>query len=220
MDDNERDHLITDLIENPQHRERILQEPQLSDQDREDLHTLLDIADEVWLSAKGAPSLKDDPVAAMLGLVPEPECRLVPASLARARKRARLTVSELAERLQGKGWDFDKGDVFRWETRTAADVPPAVIQAIAAILGSPVDQLVSSSASESLPAQILAALKDPLFKHLVARWAKARSLSESVATAMLEGRMLATVHRGDPDAKQLLRSLESLVDSVEQGERP
>ncbi|WP_139146546.1 hypothetical protein [Arthrobacter sp. SW1] len=219
MDDNERDRLIAELIDSPQDRERLLREPRLSDQDREDFITLLDIADEVWLSAQSAPPLEEDPVAAMLGLVSEPECRLVPGSLARARKRSRVTVSELAERLQRKGWDFDKGDIFRWETRTAADVPPAVIQAISAVLDTPVDQLVSSSASQSLPAQLLAALRDPLFKQLVSRWAAARNLSDTVAAAMLEGRMLATVHRGDPDTNQLLRSLEALVASVERSER-
>lgn len=52
-----------------------------------------------------------------------------------------MTVSEVAERLRERGWGFSKSDVFRWENRGAADVPPAVIQAIAETLGAQVQDL-------------------------------------------------------------------------------
>lgn len=220
MNDDERDRLLTELIEQPEERERILRDARLSDRDREDLAGLIDAADVLWLSAQGAPALEDDPVAAMLGLVPDSECRLDSAALSRARKRARLNVSDVAARLRQRGWEIDKSDVFRWETRTAMDVPPAVVQAIADILSTPVDNLISSSAPDSLPDHLAAVRRHPRFEQLVSRWAQARRVSTAVAAATLESRMLATVHRGEhPDTEQLLRSLDALVASVERADQ-
>lgn len=216
MHDDERDRLLSELIEQPQDRERILRGAQLSEQDRRELVSLVATADALWLSAQGAPALEHDPVAAMLGLVPDSECRLNSAALSRARRRARLSVSDVAARLRQRGWEYDKGDVFRWETRTATDVPPAVVQAIADILGSPVDDLVSSSSQTSLPDYLADVRRHPQYEQLVNRWAHARRVTRSVAAATLESRMLATVHRGGhPDTEQLMRSLDALVSSVE-----
>jgi transcriptional regulator with XRE-family HTH domain len=220
MHDDERDRLLAELIERPQDRERILRGAKLSDRDREELAGLVDTADALWLSAQGAPALEHDPVAALLGLLPDSECRLSSAGLVRARKRARLTISDVAARLRQRGWEYDKGDVFRWETRTATDVPPAVVQAIADILASPMDDLISVSSQASLPDYLAAVRRDPLFEQLVNRWAYARRVPRAVAAATLESRMLATVHRGEhPDTEQLLRSLDVLVASVERADQ-
>lgn len=220
MNDDVRDRLVAELIERPQERERILHDADLSDRDREELAGIVDTVDALWLSAQGAPALADDPVAAMLGLLPDSECRLSSAALSRARKRAQLSISDVAARLRQRGWEFDKTDVFRWETRTATDVPPAVVQAVADILGSPVDDLISASSPASLPDHLGAVRMHPLFEQLVDRWAQARRVSHAVAAATLESRMLATVHRGEhPDTEQLLRSLDALVASVEQADR-
>lgn len=220
MNDDERDRLLAELIEQPQERERNLRDAQLSDRDRERLAGLIDTADALWLSAQGAPALEDDPVAAMLGLVPDGECRLDSAALSRARKRARLNISDVAARLRQRGWEFDKSDVFRWETRTARDVAPAVVQVIADILSTPVDNLISASAWPSPPDHLTAVRRHPRFEQLVNRWAQARRVSRAVAAATLESRMLATVHRGEhPDTEQLLRSLDALVASVERADQ-
>jgi hypothetical protein len=216
MNDDARDRLLAKLIEQPQERERILRDARLSDRDREELAGLLDTADALWLSAQGAPALEKDPAAALLGLVPDGGCSLDRAALARARKRSHLGVSDVAARLRQRGWDFDKSDVFRWETRTATDVPPAVVQAIADILGAPVDNLISTSISSTLPHYVGTVRRHPRFERLVTRWAQAQRVSRAVAAATLESRMLATVHRGDdPDTEQLLQSLDALVASVE-----
>ncbi|GEN80216.1 hypothetical protein [Actinotalea fermentans] len=216
MDEDERDRLLSELIERPEERERILRTAELSGPDRDELASLLQTASALWLSAWSAPRLEDDAVAAMLGLVPDRECRLDSPALSRARKRARLSVSDVAARLRERGWDFERSDVFRWETRTAIDVPPAVVQAIAEILVTPVDRLISPAISQSLPEPISVAREHPKFEQLVNRWAEARQVSRAVAAATLESRMLATVHRGErPDSEQLLRSLDALVASVE-----
>lgn len=216
MNDDERDRLLAELIEKPQERDHILRDAKLSGRDRDELTGLVDTADAVWQSAQGAPALEDDPIAAMLGLVPDRECQLDSAALSRARKRAHLNVSDVAARLRQRGWEFDKSDVFRWEARTATDVPPAVVQAIADILSTSVDDLTTASASPSLPDHLAAVRRNPRFDQLVDRWVEARRVSRTVAAAALESRMLATVHRGEqPDTEQLLRSLDTLVTSVE-----
>lgn len=220
MNDVEWDRLVAELLERPQERELVLAAAEMDDRERAELAEVIDTADALWLAAQGTPTLEDDPVAAMLGLLPDRECHLNSASLSRVRKRARLSVSDVAARLRERGWQFDKSDVFRWETRTAADVPPAVVQAIADILGAPVDDLISTPTSASLPDRVGAVRSHPLFEQLVARWEHARQVSHAVAAATLKSRMLATVHRGRcPDAEQLLSSLEALVSSVEQGEQ-
>lgn len=219
MNDEERDRLVAELLERPQERELILRYSGLNDQEHAELAGVVATADALWLAAQAAPALEDDPVAAMLGLLPDSECRLDSAALSRIRKRARLSVSQVATGLHERGWQFEKSDVFRWETRTAADVSPAVVQAIADILGAPIEDLIATPAAASLPDHVRAARAHPLFEQLVARWAQARGVPRSVAAATLESRMLATVHRGEhPDADQLLRSLDALVASIEQTE--
>lgn len=220
MNDDERDKLVEELLDRRQDRALILRGSELHDRERAEITDLIETADALWLAAQGAPELADDPVAAMLGLLPDSQCRLDSAALSRARRRARLSVSDVAERLHERGWQFDKSDVFRWETRTAADVAPAIVQAIADIVQAPVDGLISTTGSASLPDDVGAVRTDPRFEQLVARWAHARHVSPAVAAATLESRMLATVHRGEhPNAEQLLRSLDALVASVEQAGR-
>ncbi|MCV7742227.1 hypothetical protein N3356_010955 [Micrococcus luteus] len=217
MNDDDLDMLIAELLERPHERELILRHAELSDREHARLKGLMDTADAIWLAAQEAPAIEDDPVAAMLGLLPDNACRLDSTALSRARKRARLSVSDVAAQLQGRGWQWEKGDVFRWETRSAADVPPAVVQSIAEILGTPVEDLISAPSSGSLPDYVNAVRTHLLFEQLVARWAKARRVSLAVAAATLESRALATVHRGEhPDTEQLIRSLDALVASVEQ----
>jgi transcriptional regulator with XRE-family HTH domain len=217
MNDDERDQLIAQLIARPYERKRILHDAKLNDQERESITALIDTADLLWLSAQSAPPLADDPVAAMLGLVPSRECSLDSGALRRARKRVGLAVSDLAERLRERGWEFHKGDVFRWETQSAADVAPAVVQAIADILGRPVESLIVAPSSTSAQDELANVRQHPLFEQLADRWARIQHVSRDVAAAALETRMVASVHRGErPDPAQLLHAIEALVASVEQ----
>ena len=215
--DSERHQRIFELLaETGSQRDQVLHDV-ADERERSDLAALLDTADALWLSAHGAPPLADDPVAALLGLIPDPECSLDPQSLKQARKRAGLTVSDLADRLRQRGWEVNKNDVFRWETRSATDVPPAVIEAISRILGWPVERMILTS--PVINDQLADVRRQPAFSRLVDRWARMQRVSRDVAAAALETRLLSTVHRGQrPDAKQLLRLLEELIDSVEEKE--
>jgi transcriptional regulator with XRE-family HTH domain len=220
MNDDDRDRLLAELIEKPEERKRILQNAHLDENDRNGIAALVETADLLWLSAQGAPLLEDDPVAAMLGLVPDRECSLDSRALSQARKRAGLKVSDIAERLRERGWEFKQSDVFRWETRSASDVAPAVVQAIADILSTQVEDLITVPSSASAQDHLADIRRHPHFEQLVDRWARLQNVSRAVAAAALESRMAATVHRGDrPDTEQLLHSLDALVTSVEQADK-
>ncbi len=220
MDDETRDDLVAAIVGAPHDRTTILDSAGLTAPERDTVAALVEAADLLWLTAHGAPPLADDPVAAMLGLIAEPTCSLDPNALSRARKRARLTVSELASRLRERGWYYDTRDIFRWETPMRTVVSPAVIEDVSAILKAPVENLIKPAPEVASSDGVTEARRNPLFTELVNRWARARHVSQAVARAALESRMSTTVHRGEqPDSSQILGSLDALVTAVEQGAR-
>jgi len=193
-------------------------QPVLSKEDRAEVESLIEVADLLWEAGHGAPPLESDPVAAMLGLIPDPRCALDPKALARARKNARLKSGELADRLVARGWDIQVRDVYRWENQSAADVAPALIQAIAEETNTSVDRLTKSREAAAEYEAIAAVTYSSRFERLVERWARIQGVSRALAASALESRMLATVHRGDrPDADQLMQSLDALVTAIESG---
>jgi len=190
----------------------------LSEEDHAEVESLIEVADLLWEAGHGAPPLESDPVAAMLGLIPDPRYALDPKALARARKNAGLKSSELAGRLVARGWNVQVRDVFRWENQLSVDVAPALIKAIAEEAGTSVDRLTASRQASADHDAVAAVTRSPRFERLVERWARIRGISRALAASALESRMLATVHRGDhPDADQLLQSLDALVTAVESG---
>lgn len=220
MNIEERDQLVMELLYNPEDRARLLREAHLTDEDLAAVEQLVETADLAWMADYEPPALADDPVAALLGLLPDPTCRLDPKSLTNARKAARLHVGELVRQLDQRGWHFTAGDVFRWETRTAEDVPPAVVQAIAAIVNAPIDKLITVGAPAQARKAFAIIVATERFDQLVERWASAFQLSKAIASAQLQNRSLATVHRGEePDPEQLFSSLEALIQSVESRKR-
>jgi transcriptional regulator with XRE-family HTH domain len=218
MTQHERDDALARLLDA---RARGGTEPgpqELSDEDRREVESLIKVADLLWEAGHGAPPLESDPVAAMLGLVPDPHLTLDPKALTRERKAAGLKPSELAQRLAARGWDVDARQVFQWENTTAVDVSPALIKAIADETRSTVDRLSASRGSLPLSESVLAVIRTPRFQGLVERWARVQGESPRLAASVLQSRMLATVHRGDhPDVEQILRSLDALVTAMETG---
>lgn len=215
---DDRDRLISELVEAGTEGEEAL--PMVGvPLDRSRAEQLADVADLLWQAAHGAPPLGEDPVAAMLGLVPVPDFTLDRNALTRARKNAGLTIGQVSDRLRERGWDVERTDVFRWENQTAFDVPPALIQALAATLRMEPEELIATEPTPEQSGVYAAVRRSSVFKSLVERWARATNTPFAIASSSLEARMLATVHRGSiPDAEQLLGSLEGLVVAVEQGE--
>lgn len=184
--------------------------------DDDEVESLVEVADLLWVAAHGAPPLEDDPVAAMLGLVPDPSHSLNAQALKRFRQRARLKVGQLADRLAARGWSVKTADVLRWETRSAADVAPALIKAIAEELGASHESLTHNREASVESERVDSVARSPRFAALADRWAQLQHVPREMAESALKSRMLATVHRGDrPDDEQLLQSLEALLAAVE-----
>ncbi|KQQ39543.1 helix-turn-helix domain-containing protein [Nocardioides sp. Leaf307] len=108
--------------------------------------------DQTW----PAPVRVDDPIAQMLGLVEDPAVLINGRQLAAARKSAGLSVGELAQRLNQRGWDVTTNTVFSWE-RGKLNPPPATINAVAEVLNVAADSILTTN---TLQAQTLDVLFD------------------------------------------------------------
>ena len=187
-----------------------------ADVNRPELRKLLEAADLTWVSQQTAPPLTDDPVAAMLGLVPDSELELDGKALSNARKRSGLTVSALAKRLSDRGWEVTGRDIFAWESGKNLPCVPALINALAEEAGADADRLRRRSGTDPERARLAAVVGSETFKALAQRWARLQGTTIALASSALESRMLVAVHRGGaPESEVLLESLEALVDSVE-----
>ncbi|QZY27786.1 hypothetical protein [Nocardioides coralli] len=177
---------------------------------------LLDIADLLWEEAHGAPPLEQDPVAAILGLVPDSAHSLDGAALKQAMKGAGLKTSDLAEKLSNRGWEVANRDVFNWQTRSDAIVPPALIQAIAEITGTAADKLTVDRGDSPTHQAFKSVTASPAFKSLAERWARLRGTTLSLGASALESQLATSVFRGShPSEEQMLASLEALVEALE-----
>ncbi len=184
---------------------------------RAEADALTDLADLLWEEAHGAPPVKDDPVAAMLGLVPDSSRALDGRALRGALRAADLSVSDLARKLSGQGWEVATRDVFNWQARDSATVPPALIQAIADVIGGEPGRLTTDCGRSQSQRAIEAVAATARFRELAARWARLRRTSADLASAALEARLAASVFRGTrPDTEPMLASLEALVTAMEQ----
>ncbi|KAA1378571.1 hypothetical protein [Aeromicrobium fastidiosum] len=203
-------------------RERALNA--LPEIDRADAVRALAVADLLWEDAHGAPALRDDPIAAALGLVPDAGYQMDSTALKRARAKAGQKPTTLAAALVREGWNVTAGDVFGWETRTAANVPPALVRAVAEILRTDPDLLAGAShgrdegrgVGDIAVSTAATVASSSAFQGLVERFARAQGMTVRMAASALESRMLVTVHRGDqPNAEQMLASVEALVEALE-----
>jgi hypothetical protein len=215
---NELDELMEMLLETPAGPERDRRVAGLNPEQRAVFARLLELDDLAWELSHGAPPLQSDPVAAMLGLVPDSSFRLDSTAFTQLCARSGLKPTKLADRLKVRGWSVDASDVFRWQTSVASDVSPALVRAIAEELGTTPDKLVAAPATQhgalDTVADVVTATKR--FGDLVQRFALSQGISPSMAQSVLRTRMLATVQRGsEPEAEQMLESLEVLVRALE-----
>jgi|APEBP8051073058_1049385.scaffolds.fasta_scaffold00536_11 DNA-binding transcriptional regulator YiaG len=187
-----------------------------------DAKRVLSAADALWADGHRAPTLEDDPIAAVLGLVPDDNLLLDPRALKRAREAARLRPTAFAEALNQRGWKVSTRDVFDWEVKAVSPAPPALVRAAAEVLRVDPDRVTRHTpqdAATKAPEVVRVANEvadSPRFAELVARFAKLEGMSARMAHSALRARVVATVHRGDhPDADQMLVSLEVLIQALE-----
>jgi hypothetical protein len=190
----------------------------LTPHERTAVSKMLEIDDLVWEATHGAPPLQADPVAAMLGLVPDASFRLDSTAFTQQCSRRRVKPTALAARLKARGWVVEASDVFRWQTSVASDVSPALIRVIGDELGVSPDDLIAPPATQPAVLDTVAerVTATKRFADLVQRFALVQRISPSMAHTMLRTRMLATVQRGsEPAVEQMLESLDVLVRALE-----
>jgi len=168
MHSDDQDHEIADILDARVGRSAVVAGAGHAS-DRPELRGLLEAADVAWSSQQSAPPLADDPVAAMLGLVPDAELELDGKALSTARKRAGLTVSALAQRLAARGWDVTRKEVFAWESGKNLTRTPALINALAEETGINADRLRRSAGADPERARLAAVVGSEAFKALAAR---------------------------------------------------
>lgn len=176
---------------------------------------LFHAADLLWLG-DAAPPIEDDPVAAMLGLVPDSGLALDPKKMERARKKTHLKPSAVADRLNARGWEVTPSEVFDWQRHAHPEIPPALINAIADVLGTSPEALTSANEETVLQPAISEVLEDSRFETLAARWGQLSGMAPASARSSLKTKMLATVRRGDHlTANEWFGVLEALVEAKE-----
>lgn len=137
MTNEDRDRILQDFLDSRSHKDIESFTADWPEPNRTEIASLIDVAELLWEAGHEAPPLEADPVAAMLGLIPDPRLGLDPRAMSRARKNAKLKPSDIAGRLQTRGWDIAVRDVFfQWENQTDANVAPALIKAISEALAS------------------------------------------------------------------------------------
>lgn len=218
--------LVDQLLEMPPGAGRDALLARLPDSLRVEIEPLLAAGDLAWESQFVAPPTEQDPIAAVLGLVPNASYLVNAASLAKARKARGMTVGTLAAQLTQRGWETRARDVFSWENGISTSLPPATVRAIANLLKTTPERLTTGTVTareSSAPTPGIgrsdvaeAARSTTRFRALVARYADLFGVTLHEATVEMSDRMLSTVHRGShPDQEQMLSSLEALLDALE-----
>lgn len=190
----------------------------LTVQEQRDVELRLTIVDSLW-SGNAAPALAEDPVAAMLGLLPDPHTMLDPARLKSLRKQRNIAASALAQRLTSRGWAATTADLVSWERNGNPAAPAALLHAIGQELGAPLSQFTRHAATIS-PDPVIETVKgSERFSAFVDRFASRFRMSLEDAASALGSTMLATARRGAPLTEdQWFEALDRLVGADDQEE--
>ena len=192
----------------------------LDQQTRDEVESLLRVAEMIWELGSGAPALEADPVAAELGLVPDPTRALDSRALKAAMAKAGLRASDVAALLKARHWEVQTRDVFAWTSTGGSEVPPSLIRATAEILNTSAQRLTSERRLTSLEVALRELVQSPTFESLARRWALIQRSSLAAARATLAARVPAAVNRGGhPDLDQMLASLADVVSLGEMNQR-
>lgn len=119
------------------------------------------------------PVRADDPIAQMLGLVEDPAVLINGRQLAAIRKSAGLTVGDLAQRLNQRGWDVTTNTVFSWE-RDKLNPPPATINAVAEVLNVAAESILASSTQQAQTLDVL--FDDEIIAAFLDQWSRESSV--------------------------------------------
>ncbi len=193
---------------------------ELDQSSRDEMESLLHVAEMIRELGSGAPAPEADPVAAELGLIPDLNQALDSHALKAAMTKADLRASDVATQLKVRQWEVETRDVFTWTSRGGSDVPPALIRAIAEILGTSPQRLTRERQPTSLEVALRELVQTSAFESLARRWALIQRSSLATARATLAARVPAAVNRGGrPGLDQMLASLADVVSLSEMNQR-
>jgi transcriptional regulator with XRE-family HTH domain len=150
----------------------------------------------------------------MLGLVPDPAVNLNGQAVKRYRTNAGLKTSDLAARLAERGWPIGTKDVFAWETKSAAGLSPALIRAVAEVLGVEAEKVTlrREVSGQTVTDKVS---RSQWFVDLCWSWAGKLEIPFGSAKTALLGHMSATANRGgDLTEEQWRDVLEQLPPHV------
>jgi hypothetical protein len=155
----------------------------------------------------------DDPIALMLGLVPDADTLVEGRKLAHARKQAKLDLGQLLDRLRARGWEIDTREGLRWELGQAS-LPPALIAAIASELGIAQASLLATPKAGSDLDDLFTEARVAAF---LADWAAEAGVAPGVLRARASATLAGAAHRnrtaGSVDALlDVLRTLRAIPD--------
>lgn len=178
----------------------------VSDEEWDEVRQLAKV--ENLLSIRQAPPLEQDPVAAMLGLIPDPN--VVVDGSAIKRLRGKVSVSQIAARLQASGWDVSAADVRDWQARPGVVLPPALLERLANVMGVTVEGITRRAGS--LVAADVAT--SPRWHSLVARFAALLNVSPGAAQPRLVGALVGARYRNE-SPESYLEAAEAYVAALE-----
>lgn len=171
-------------------------------------------------AAEPPPALADDPIALALGLVPNTGDVLSPVRLKTARKRSSLKLGGLAQALQARRWKVDTKTLFDWEL-SPTPVAPALVNALAAVLGVEPDQLLEPQvAVDSAGTEF----RDPQIVRELERWSSDsgtpvpdlhRRLAATLSTAAARNRRVELDQELVLKVLEVMRHLDEAVSQPE-----
>lgn len=162
------------------------------------------------------PVRTDDPVALMLGLVPDPAVVVNGRKLATARKRAQLDLGQLVDRLRARGWDVSTHQGLQWELGHP-QLPPALITAIAEELSVEDDALLTTSPTRHGHDDLF---DDQRIQAFITDWAAEAGVEPDLLRERASTTLAGAAHRnrtgGSVEALlDVLRTLRSIPDFLD-----
>lgn len=152
-----------------------------------------------------APLDSADPVAQMLGLIPNAASTVDAQRLSKARRAAALTLQDLVGRLNAQGWNVEMSQAFRWE-RTSTPLAPAMVEAIAQVVEVDVARLLGTVAT------VADVFTDDAVQQALAEWASEVGWSVGELTSRVRTTLAGAAQRnaGQPSVDAILAILTQL----------
>jgi hypothetical protein len=191
----------------------------LPEADRAEATATLDWLRDLWRTntpGYKVPDLADDPVAARLGLVPDPKIPVAGPAVAAARHRRGLDLAGLAAVVGEHGIAISIRDLSRLERTPTTALPAGTARALAAALGVPVDALNPEGARPD-DRGLSEFLTSAAFHQEVFGWADRHGQDPPAVAAKAKKRLRSVRFRGagHGSTEEWLALLRSILDQLD-----